>query len=808
MNKKRAILISCLLVLSTILIGLAISQSQYTNAPLAPITYIPTTSTQPGLPPVAKCHATVIVTDCNNIPIEGANVTDGSTTKVTDAYGTVEFHYSSPGWRTFTADYYGEKNSSGPIWVGSVTVHLTLGNITTIYCKTQYNISGQIIPLTSAYITVTNKTSGVLIAQRYVNSTGWAKFHLVRSDTPIRGTNYTLRAFWLNGTQIQIQEDHSNERITTTTELFFTLMLTQTYIPTIVLVNATALQQMWGTDVYLRIHWGYFENGQWYYLNASAVGGNVSYTLNFINGTRVYGPVVLSPAGVGGEIYYDIVVPSWLLYGGKTYQIYMSAYAGSGYNYLPAVNQTILSVTPLQMIMDVNRVLSGIINEQVTLTLRLNNSESNTPVTGANVEYTVWDGNNNYIDSGVLEENSSTYCKTLNLTYPVYSPGTYYVELYAERENYTTVEKAIVLDVKHIPSVLRSATFYLSELKNPKIFFCSNYGQTENDVPFAVLIFQYEQEQTKSSISDNEIRGTEISGASVSVAGLPSISLGNGYYAVVIPTYGLPPSAYPLIVSASGGLYEPQQLVFILQGKERSVLIPLLDIRVPISMLLVALFAMALPGSGFSGYVYYKRARIPALVRRIDQMIVAMSRGEKVDVKIFPREKLTSKILAEELSIIGVEPRLEAYVPLELAGLIVPLLAESGMSYHEANVLVTELVKASPSEREKLLQSVGVPEEISATILKIIEDEEDRRRERAEIIRKPVIEKEIEEPAALEAEAKEDKKSETVKTIRRARKVSMKKEPEKEAEKEASVTEAKAEKKEDKEAGYGKYERI
>ncbi|MEM2144104.1 MAG: hypothetical protein QW279_01990 [Candidatus Jordarchaeaceae archaeon] len=794
-RKKKAIIISCLLILSTILIGLAISQSQSTNTPLAPITYTTTPTIQPGIPPIAKCHATVIVLDCNDIPIEGANVTDGTTTKITGPDGTVRFDYSSPGYRTFTADYYGEKASKTE-YVGSVTVYLKLMNITTIFCRTQYNISGDILPLTSAYITVINKTGNNPIVQKSVNATGWAKFHLVRSD--VRGTNYNFTAFWLNGTKLITQEDHSNEYINTTRNLYFTVVITggQQYIRTEILTGAFTLEAKWGTSVPLKIYWR-DQYGNNLNTNESSVGGYVNWTLNFVNGTPTYGPIKLTPYGSGGDIYYSILVPSELLYGGKMYQIYVYAQAVNE-SYLPAANQTILIVTPLQMVIDVNSV-SGIINEQVTLSVRLN-GESNTSVTGANVEYTVWDSNNSYIDSGTLEESSSTYNAILNLTYPTYSPGSYYIELYAERENYTTVEKTILLNVKSIPSVLSSATFYFSELKNPKIFFCSNYGQTENDVPFAILIFKFERATTKSSISTSEVEGKEISDASVSVAGLSSISLGNGYYAVVIPTLGMAPASYPLIVSASSELYEPQQLVFLLQGKERSVLIPLFDVRVPITILLIIFSSMSIPVSGFSGYVYVKRARIPALVRRIDHMIVAMSRGEKVDVKTFPRERLTSKILEEEMSIIGIEPKMEVYVPLELAGLIVPLLAETGMGYHEANALVTELVKASPADREKLLQSVGVPVEISATILKIIEDEEDKRRQRAQlIVKKAVIEKEPEKEA-IELEKKEE---EVVKKVRRARKAV--KEKEAEASKAEAETEEKAEREE---TGYRKYERI
>jgi len=101
-----------------------------------------------------------------------------------------------------------------------------------------------------------------------------------------------------------------------------------------------------------------------------------------------------------------------------------------------------------------------------------------------------------------------------------------------------------------------------------------------------------------------------------------------------------------------------------------------------------------------------------------------------------------------------VEPRVEAYVPVELAQRLIPLLVEAGMGEREAYALAVELKTATPAEREKLLESVGVPGETSERIMKLIEEEEERR----EAFRKPSKpERAAEKPESPEEEEPERK---------------------------------------------------
>jgi hypothetical protein len=182
--------------------------------------------------------------------------------------------------------------------------------------------------------------------------------------------------------------------------------------------------------------------------------------------------------------------------------------------------------------------------------------------------------------------------------------------------------------------------------------------------------------------------------------------------------------------------------------------------RVPISTFLETFAAVGLPTALFLTYTFVKRARIPAIIKRIDELIRAISRGEKVEVKLIPREQVIAAILREDLSIVGVEPRVEKYIPVELADRIVPLLVESGMKDKEAYTMSLELKTASPVDREKLLESVGIPGETSARIIQTIEEYEEKQAPlRKPKERKPKEEAE-EEPKEAEEEPKEEAEEE------------------------------------------------
>jgi hypothetical protein len=398
--------------------------------------------------------------------------------------------------------------------------------------------------------------------------------------------------------------------------------------------------------------------------------------------------------------------------------IYVFKLTAQSPNYEICVDFIPLHILEIPVEIKGENLLSSPVNEYLTIKVQLNDTHNNELVIGAAVNYSVLTSNSSLIVSGSLTDlNNGTYSTSLYLSSDIMPPGNYIIEIYAYKENYTSSTKVIQLVVQGIPTVLSPSTSYLSALNNPAVFFFGNYGQTENGITFpAIFLFKFV-----------DSGGSPIPNATVSAGGWPLISLGNGNYAVIIPTYGLPPSAYPVIVSASANLYESQQSFFLLQVKEKTVLIPFINVRVPFTIFLVVVLAVAIPVCAMTGYTYIKRARIPAIIKRIDELILAINRGQKIDAKPIPRENVISKVLTYETSIVGVEPRVKEYVPVEITDRLVPLLLNLGMTENEAHALITELKKATPTQREKLLETLGVPSETSTIIMQTIEEEEEKK---------------------------------------------------------------------------------
>jgi len=844
----------------------------------------------------------VHVTDHDGSNLANANITVNNSTpfsKTTNSTGWATF-YLEPGTYNFTAAWNGSTtyeyyvNSTTATISSHSTIDLVFTNITTLWCRTQYG-APDYNPIQNAYVNLYRAGTTDLVDSAYVNLTGWAEFHINRSSW---FGNYDVKAYYDDGNPIG---QHLDQNIDNSTTLYFTVELAPEQKYTYIIANATSLYPTWGSDVVLKVYWR-DSDGNNLSTSDPLVGGSFNWTLNFINGTPVTEAVNLTPQGSGQDIYYIVSVSSQFLFGGETYQIYMSARAENS-TYLPASNQTIVGVqaatfnvqlTPLSgpyywkhsdipLWVYVTNYDTGLPVTSATVSfsilgtsvsgqlehstpgnytytipksvvesslaattygLRFNVSSANytayteitqlvinpaqteflfasmlictygdvlpisvvyrdrvdgTPISEGTVSYSVvgqpvygnlfpdpsgnWTGNFNstqlypsyYVlrltaystnyeghteviplviqpitmeilsedivskrvndellisiqlndtHSGELVRNATvwytiktsngtlvvptqplidpldngTYSASLTLLPTLTPPANYRIEIYAVKENYTAATKVIQLIVQGIPTVISASTLYLSSLNNPAVFLFGNFGQTENDIPFAIFLFRYA-----------DSTGSAIPNATVSAGGLPLFSLGDGSYAVIIPTYGLPPSAYPVLVSGSAYLYESQQSFFLLQVKERSVLIPFVNIRVPFTMFLIMVLSLAIPTGVFATYSYIKRARIPAIIRRIDEMIKAISRGEPVTVRPIPRESVISRILEDELSIVGVEPRVEAYVPVELAQRLIPLLVEAGMGEREAYALAVELKTATPAEREKLLESVGVP---------------------------------------------------------------------------------------------------
>lgn len=294
---------------------------------------------------------------------------------------------------------------------------MKLNDIVTLWCLTQYKIdSTTYVPVTNAYVNVTKSSGNQIVDQKYVNSNGWAVLHVIRSS--VSGTNYDIKTFWTNGTQLD--GSYLNVSINSSSNYTFTVDLTTggAYILTYVQPNATYVPAMQGTDVSLQVFWRNSTNNV--NLDATALGGNLTWILRSVDGTPLTNFSLLTQTGSGTNASYLLTVSSSLLSGGETYQVYISATAGAGKGYLPAANGTILSVIALPIEINCSKPLNGIIFEQLPFSVQLNDTYHNEPVTGANVSYTVWNSSGSLVGNGnLIDTNNSNgiYYGNLNLTY-------------------------------------------------------------------------------------------------------------------------------------------------------------------------------------------------------------------------------------------------------------------------------------------------------------------------------------------------------------------------------------------------------
>jgi len=408
--------------------------------------------------------------------------------------------------------------------------------------------------------------------------------------------------------------------------------------------------------------------------------------------------------------------------------------------------------------------------DNLTVSVLLNDTHNGVPVSDASVSYTLKNSTGHVIYQGSLTpEGKGKYTLTLSTDSQNTTPGEYTLVISAEKGNYSTSSKTVHVTILGIATLPSYSNYYVSDPNSPALISSGPFIQVENNIPFVVVLFTY---------TDTE--GKPVPNASVTINGIipsiplgkgiydtlattnsivPAINLGSGVYAFVIPT-NLPPSVIPFQIIASSENYETVTTFNLLIIKEWAIPIPFTSIRIPFSILLIATACIAIPTLGFTAYTSIKRARIPKIIRRIDELIKSISRGERVEVRPISRDQAISAILSDELAIVGVEPKVVRYIPVELADRIVPLLVESGMKEDEAYALAVELKTAAPAERERLLESVGIPGEISARVLQIIEEEE----EKSELFRRPepeepepeTGEKEPEEPESEEPAGGED----------------------------------------------------
>ncbi|MBS7270650.1 MAG: hypothetical protein KIH10_17660, partial [Candidatus Freyarchaeota archaeon] len=467
------------------------------------------------------------------------------------------------------------------------------------------------------------------------------------------------------------------------------IFLTLEKLPVDTIVSSSSINTTWSSPASFSV---------WLYLNDThrslpVEGASVNYT---ISGTEYINQPM--PMGASGNYSIPQDVLSGLVPG--SYSILVSIYKGNYSIPNTSISLNIYSIATSVIVP--SSVVSGFYDQNITIYVVFQTANPGSPIHNASVSWVIKDMGIN----GTMEEMGDTGNYTGMIPALAVPPGAYSLIISAGKQNYTTTYSYLVLEISSIQTVLAPSIFTMLPLGSTEYILMGSFIQIENSLPILPIIVMY-----------TDHNGAPVSNATVMVTGgLPAFQVSPGMYLILVPTSGLPPSTLMLGIQSQATNYQSQQIPIILSIKERTIaLFP--GIRIPVSVFLITLAAILIPSSLFLTYTAIKRARIPAIIKRIDELIRAISRGEKVTVKLIPREKVIAKIIREELAIVGVEPRVEKYLPMELADLIVPLLVESGIKEKEAYALVSELKTATPSERERLLESVGVPGEISAKII-------------------------------------------------------------------------------------------
>ncbi|MEM4445921.1 MAG: hypothetical protein QW461_01250 [Candidatus Jordarchaeales archaeon] len=438
---------------------------------------------------------------------------------------------------------------------------------------------------------------------------------------------------------------------------------------------------------------------------APLAGAQVSYV---IEGTDFFGSLVDNGNGNYTESFDASLLPSNVSYSVR-FRVFLT-------NYSLVEDKLWLFVKPIPMAAKSVYVSETRWKEILNLTVTLWDAHNNVPVEDAVVNCTVLKDGSVVLVAEFTSLGNGTY--VLSVDTQDMLPGKYTALIYAYKGNYSAEPRQVNFEIKRIAAAVTPASFTVLGGFTPYLVLLGGYGEVENGVPFVVLVFEY-----------RDAYGNPVPGATVTANGLPLTHIGDGRYMLVVPT-GIPPSTLPFVISASAENYESAQSFQVLTVKERGVTIPGLNIRVPLTILAVLSLAVISPPASLASYVYVRRLRMPPIIRKIDSLIEAIEKGKPVEIKKpLTRIDLIKSLLMEELAIVGVEPRIEAYVPAEVFDKLLPLLTEIGLSEDVAVTLLKELKANPPAERERLLASVGVPPDISTIILSELEKEETRKEE-------------------------------------------------------------------------------
>nr|MDO8061538.1 hypothetical protein [Candidatus Freyrarchaeum guaymaensis] len=296
----------------------------------------------------------------------------------------------------------------------------------------------------------------------------------------------------------------------------------------------------------------------------------------------------------GGGVY-EAVVDSTLLTPGS-YSMEVSAFKN---NYTLGEAIVTFTINPLPLEIRGSDVLSVRWTDLLNVSVIVWDTHNNVSIADATVTYTFKNNmTGEVIYTGTLSSaGNGTYSLQLPTGFQNTTPGMYILIIEAERENSTTAVRKITVNILPIATMSSSPNMYASEITSPAVLAIGPYIQAENNVPFIVIFFTY--------VDSN---GNPVPNATVTANGIiPLTPIGEGKYALIIPTSGLPPSNFLIEIKGEAENYETSRTYNVLTIKEWSI--PLGSIRVPASMLFAILLAVIAPSATFTAYTYIRKMK-------------------------------------------------------------------------------------------------------------------------------------------------------------------------------------------------------
>ncbi|MHA1644371.1 MAG: hypothetical protein ACTSV0_04995, partial [Candidatus Freyarchaeota archaeon] len=329
----------------------------------------------------------------------------------------------------------------------------------------------------------------------------------------------------------------------------------------------------------------------WVYLNDThhnkpVVGASVNYT---ITGTSYINQNIV---GADGNYSIPQSVLNNLVPG--EYQVNVVAFKG---NYsIPNVSISLIINSVNTTLLAALDKVQGFYDQNITISVTFM-TDDGAPVHNASVGWIIENTN----ITGAMVEVGGTGNYTGTIPAEAISAGTHQLIISAGKANYTTRYKFLILEVKGTQTTLAPTMFAMLPVNSPAYLMLGPFIQVENSLPVVPIVFTY--------VDHN---GNPVPNATVTVTGgLPVISIGkgavklsalqpvalgaSGTYLILVPTFGLPPSSFMITIQAQAANYQLQQTQILLSIKERAVPIPFTSIRIPLTMFLITLAAVAIP---------------------------------------------------------------------------------------------------------------------------------------------------------------------------------------------------------------------